>query len=62
MASVSLFSLFYLWFVQDKTKDSGATDVIVPNSSLNFFSNLMYDIFRTSKLLLFEFSELGFVI
>nr|WP_307907294.1 hypothetical protein [Mycoplasmopsis bovis] len=48
--------------MQDKTKDSGATDVIVPNSSLNFFSNLMYDIFRTSKLLLFEFSELGFVI
>nr|WP_307925847.1 hypothetical protein [Mycoplasmopsis bovis] len=46
--------------MQDKTKDSGATDVIVPNSSLNFFSNLMYDIFRTSKLLLFEFSEYRF--
>nr|WP_307915615.1 hypothetical protein [Mycoplasmopsis bovis] len=38
--------------MQDKTKDSGATDVIVPNSSLNFFSNLMYDIFRNLEIII----------
>lgn len=52
---------FFIIFVYDKVKDSGNVDVIVFNSSFNFFFGLIYDIFRFLRLLLFEFSKFGFV-